>query len=67
MRLHSVMINVFRLLLYQCFVNILQLPAARTSCQYNSLSKTLLKRSCVVLMFTETLILLGVLVLFLQH
>lgn len=63
-RLQSVMINLFRLLLYQCFINILQLPAARISYQYNSLSKTLLRRGYVVLLFTETLILLGVLVLF---
>lgn len=40
-RLHSVMINLFRLLLYQCFVNILQLSAARTSYQYNSSQKEL--------------------------
>lgn len=62
-RLQSVMIKLFRLLLYQCFINIRQLAAARISYQYNSLSKTLLRRGCVVLLFTETLILLGVLVL----
>lgn len=56
-RLQSVMIKLFRLLLYQCFINILQLPAARISYQYNSLSKILLRRGYVVLLSTETLIL----------
>lgn len=65
--LQPAMINPFRLLLYRCFINILQLPAARISYQYNSLSKTLLRRGYVVLLFTETLILLGVLVLFSCH
>lgn len=48
------MISLFILLLYQCFINILQLPAARIDYQYNSLSKTLLRRGYVVLLFTET-------------
>lgn len=63
-RLQSVIINLFRLFLYQCFINILQLPAARISYQYNSLSKTLLRRGYVLLLFTEILILLEGSVLF---
>lgn len=51
---------------YQCFINILQLPAARISYQYNSLSKTLLRRVYIVLLFTKTLVLLGVCFVFLQ-
>lgn len=53
-RLQSVMINLFRLLLYQCFINIPQLPAARISYQYNSLSKTLLRRGlCCSLVYRD--------------
>lgn len=62
-RLQSVIINLFRLFLYQCFIKILQFPAARINYQYNSLSKTLLRRGYVLLLLTETLILLGGLVM----
>lgn len=67
-RLQSVMINLFRLLLYHCFINILQLPSARTSYRYNSLSKTLLRKCYVVPLFMGTLILPGVFTFFsFQH
>lgn len=53
-RLQSVMINLFRLLLYHCFINILQLPATTSSYWYNSLSKALLRRGYVVPLLAET-------------